>query len=77
MKTKTRYGSTIHSDDTIQITQDYTFTDIEELRVFWNNRKSISNSGSWTADIKMMIISLSDYVKSEVYFAHIEGDEEE
>lgn len=79
MKTKTRYGSTIHSDDTIQMTQEYIFTDIQELRDFWNNRKSISNGGSWTADIKTMTISLSDYVKSKVYFAleHIKGDEEE
>ena len=77
MKIKTRYGNTIHSDDTIQIVQEYIFTDIQELRDFWQDRKSISNGGSWTADIKVMTISLSDYIKSEEYFAHIEGDEEE
>ena len=77
MKTKTKYGNTIHSDDTIQIVQEYIFTDIQELRDFWNNRKSISNGGSWTSDVKVMTISLKDYVKSEEYFAHIEGDEEE
>ena len=77
MKTQTKYGNVIHSDDTIQIVQEYIFTDIQELRDFWNNRKSISNGGSWTADVKVMTISLKDYVKSEEYFAHIEGDEEE
>ena len=77
MKTQTKYGSTIPSDDTIQIVQEYIFTDIQELRDFWQDRKSISNCGSWTADIKVMTISLSDYIKSEEYFAHIEGDEEE
>jgi len=76
MKIKTIYGNIIHSDDTIQIVQEYIFTDIQELRDFWQDRKSIAN-GSWTADIKVMTISLKDYVKSEEYFAHIEGDEEE
>ena len=71
MKAQTKYGNVIHSDDTIQIVQEYIFTDIHELRDFWNNRKSISNGGSWTADGKVMTISLKDYVKSEAYFANI------
>ena len=76
MKTKTKYGDTIHSDDTIQMMKEYIFTDVEKLKAFWQNRNAF-NTGSWTANLPLLTITLSDYVKSEEYFAHIEGDEEE
>ena len=77
MKTKTKYGDTIHSDNTIQMTKTYIFTDIQKLKVFWEDRKSFSNNGSWTANIRELTIDLTGYIKSEEYFAHIDGDEEE
>ena len=78
--TTTTYGNTIHADDTIARTRTYFFSPmLKTLQDFWANRKSTPNTegGSWTANIKELTISVTDYITSEEYFAHIEGDEEE
>lgn len=77
MRTKIKYENIIHSDDTIARTKIFYFKNIDVLSSFWKNRKSIDNDGGWTADIKNLTIEVKDWVKSEVYFAHIDGDEEE
>ena len=79
MKTKTTYGNTIHADDTITRTIIYYFTDRKKFQSFWENRESLTyhSNGSWIAKIRELRIEVKDYVKSEMYFTFIDGDEEE
>tara|TARA_R100001463_G_scaffold18104_1_gene45518 strand:- start:593 stop:853 length:261 start_codon:yes stop_codon:yes gene_type:complete len=77
MEMKIRYGNTIHSDNTINKTIQYSFDSLWLLQLFWKDRKTIQEtSGSWTASISELQISFSYYVDSEEYFKSIAGEEE-
>ena len=77
MDTKIRYGSTIHSDNTINKTIQYSFDSLESLKPFWENRKIMQEtSGSWSANIDELKIFFSYYVDSEEYFKNMLGEEE-
>ena len=77
MDTKITYGSTIHPDNTINKTIQYSFDSLELLKPFWENRKIMQEtSGSWTANIRELKIFFSHYVDSEEYFKNMLGEEE-
>ena len=77
MDTKIRYGSTIHSDNTINKTIQYSFDSLESLKRKWKKRKTMQEtSGSWTANISELKIFFSYYVDSEEYFKSMLGEEE-
>jgi hypothetical protein len=77
MDTKIRYGNTIHSDNTINKTIQYSFDSLESFQTFWKDRKTIQEtSGSWSANISELHIHFTYYVDSEEYFKSIAGEEE-
>tara|TARA_R100000734_G_scaffold19016_1_gene17519 strand:+ start:682 stop:930 length:249 start_codon:yes stop_codon:yes gene_type:complete len=77
MDTKIRYGNTIHSDNTINKTIQYSFDSLGALQLFWKERKTIQETeGSWTANISELQICFSYYVDSEEYFKNMVGEEE-
>lgn len=73
MKTETRYGSTIFSDNTMRKSITYRFDSLVLLKSFWEQR-DMSKEYTWTADIMVLKITRTSYITSEEFFAL--GEEE-
>ena len=73
MKTATRYGSTIFSDNTIRKSITYTFDSLVRLKSFWTQR-DMSSENTWSADLSNLRITETMYITSEEFFAI--GEEE-
>ena len=64
MKIEISYGNTLHSDNTVAKYTKYIFNNIEELKVFWNEK----GDGKFSADLKRLTVNFQEYISSEEYF---------
>ena len=70
MKIEIKYGSMIHTNDTIAKYEIIKFDNLEELKKFWQNERSIA--GDWEAHLDSLVIKHTSWVKSSEYFETLE-----
>ena len=74
MEKTIKYGTMIHANDNIYKYVIYKFDDLEQLKDFWLNKRTIE--GQWEAYLDSLVIKYTTRVHSSEYFDYLEREEE-